>query len=77
LRFHESAFIGSPEFLDISLFAMVLVAASAATYIVEIRLRDAGDRDKNVLGAAREALAALVDTPQSPEAEGEGDGQLQ
>jgi hypothetical protein len=41
LRFYEPAFIGSPEFLDISLLAIVLVAASAGVYVAEIRTREA------------------------------------
>ena len=64
LHVYESAF-GSAEFNDFSLFAAVFVAASAATYIAEIRIRDAADRDKNVVDAAREALAKLGSTRHS------------
>jgi hypothetical protein len=43
-----------------TLFAVVLVVASAAIYIAEIKIRDAADRDKQVVEAARDALAALA-----------------
>jgi hypothetical protein len=59
LYFYESLF-GSSEFNDMTLFAVVLVVASAAIYIAEIRIRDGADRDKQVVDAAREALAALA-----------------
>ncbi len=59
LYFYESLF-GSSEFNDMTLFAVVLVVASAAVYIAEIRIRDAADRDKQVVEDAREALAALA-----------------
>jgi hypothetical protein len=64
LYFYESLF-GSSEFNDMTLFAVVLVLASAAIYIAEIRIRDAADRDKRVVEAAREALAILAETHSS------------
>jgi hypothetical protein len=60
LYFYESLF-GSSEFNDMTLFAVVLVAASAAIYIAEIRIRDMTDRDKQVVEAARKALADLAE----------------
>jgi hypothetical protein len=59
LYFYESLFRAS-EFNDTTLLAMVLVAASAAIYIAEIRIRDAAERDKQVVEAARDALAELA-----------------
>jgi hypothetical protein len=62
LHVYESAF-GSSELNDMTLFAMVFVVASAVTYIAEIRIRDAAERDKEIVEAAREALAALAAAP--------------
>jgi hypothetical protein len=59
LRLYVSPF-GPSEFNDMTLFAIVFVVACAATYIAEIRIRDAADRDKKVVEAAREALEVLV-----------------
>lgn len=47
----------SSEFQDFVFFAMVLVVASVAVYIGEIRLREAIDHDKGVLSDAQVALA--------------------
>jgi hypothetical protein len=66
LRLYEAAF-GSAEFNDFSLFAAVFVAASAAIYVAEIRIQHGADRDKEVLEAAREALAGVGGAAGGPE----------
>jgi hypothetical protein len=57
---------GSSEFNDMTLFAIVFVVASAATYIAEIRIRDAAERDKQAVEAARAALANLSQAEHTP-----------
>lgn len=59
LHVYEPGF-GPSEVYDMTLFAIVFVLASAVIYIAEIRIRDAAERDKQAVEAAREALEALT-----------------